>query len=72
MGLGQRLKHADGIRVAADVSVAGLLGGQFGGLHVVGQRWITPLDLTAERIEVRRGAGLACSMCMQCAAAHSS
>lgn len=53
MSLNGRLKRAKSITVHADVTVAALMGGQFGGLHVVGQRWTTPLNLTADRVEVR-------------------
>ncbi|KAG2437160.1 hypothetical protein HXX76_005826 [Chlamydomonas incerta] len=55
LALTTRLKQWGGIRVDVRSTAWGLLEGKFGGMTVMGDRWRTPLELTAEALTVDIG-----------------
>ena len=55
LGLGQRLRKHSHIEVEVNSSAASLLGGVFGGMSIKGRDWVTPLSLTAQKIECEVG-----------------
>ncbi|KAG2441302.1 hypothetical protein HYH02_009895 [Chlamydomonas schloesseri] len=55
LALTTRLKEWGGIRVDVRSTAWGLLEGKFGGMTVLGDRWRTPLELTAEALTVDIG-----------------
>ncbi|PNW87504.1 hypothetical protein CHLRE_02g143635v5 [Chlamydomonas reinhardtii] len=55
LALTTRLKQWGGIKVDVRSTAWGLLEGKFGGMTVMGDRWRTPLELTAEALTVDIG-----------------
>lgn len=53
LALRNRLKQYEGIDADVSCDGWGLLEGRFRGMSIVGQQWVTPLGLTARRLEVR-------------------
>ena len=65
LALSTRLRQHAGINVDARCTAWGLLEGKFGGMNIRGQRWRTPLELTAERLMVRRWRVAAAGACVR-------